>query len=120
MRLLIAISAWLLLCSAVSVALYAWDKFRARRGGRRVRERTLLLVAIAGGWPGSLLGQSLFRHKTLKQPYRRRLSGCITVNIAVLVALGWISLRSDPDNPVHENVQNGLDSSPISDQTGLE
>ncbi|MEM7811423.1 MAG: DUF1294 domain-containing protein [Planctomycetota bacterium] len=56
--------------SVVTFAAYGWDKRRARVGGRRVPEKTLHLLALTGGWPGALLGQQLFRHKTQKMSFQ--------------------------------------------------
>jgi uncharacterized membrane protein YsdA (DUF1294 family) len=42
------------------------DKRRARTDRRRVPEKTLHLLAFFGGWPGALMGQRIFRHKTQK------------------------------------------------------
>ncbi|MEM9415207.1 MAG: DUF1294 domain-containing protein [Planctomycetota bacterium] len=60
----------MLVMSAVSLALYAWDKRRAAKQGRRVPEKRLQLAALLGGWPGALLGQKWLRHKTVKRPFR--------------------------------------------------
>lgn len=52
---------------AVNVVLFllmGWDKQRARKSQYRVAERTLLLLGLAGGGIGGLLGMQLFRHKT--------------------------------------------------------
>jgi uncharacterized membrane protein YsdA (DUF1294 family) len=46
--------------------VYATDKAQAGLAGRRVSERTLHLLALAGGWPGALVAQRYFRHKTRK------------------------------------------------------
>ena len=46
------------------IGLMWFDKRRAKRGGRRVRERTLFLSALLGGSLGTFLGMRVFRHKT--------------------------------------------------------
>lgn len=51
--------------SLCTLAAYVWDKQAARRpGARRVRERTLHLWSLAGGFAGALAGQFWLRHKT--------------------------------------------------------
>lgn len=52
--------------SFVCFIMYGWDKRSAGRGDRRVPEKTLHLLAFLGGWPGAILGQQYFRHKTKK------------------------------------------------------
>lgn len=79
-----AIGVWMACCSAVSFLQYALDKARSRKAGRRIRERTLLLTALIGGWPGAILARNTLRHKTLKQPYRRLFALCIAGNLALI------------------------------------
>ena len=69
---------------------YAFDKSAARRKERRTPERTLLLLGLAGGWPGGLLAQQWLRHKTVKQPFRRMFWLTVAVNT---VAFAWIARR---------------------------
>ena len=57
------------LMSAVAFGLYRIDKQRAARGDWRVREITLHVVALLGGWPGALAAQRVFRHKTSKRSF---------------------------------------------------
>lgn len=61
--------------------LYGYDKAVAGGARTRVPERLLHLLALAGGSPAALLGQSLFRHKTAKAPFRS-----MTLFIVVLQA----------------------------------
>lgn len=76
-----------LLASLAAVILYGVDKAAARRGERRIRESTLQLVALAGGWPGALLAQRWFRHKTRKQPFGMILWGCAALNLGLVAWL---------------------------------
>ena len=73
------------------LVLFGWDKSCALRGRRRVPERRLLMLAALGGAPAMLLGRSILRHKTQKQPFRSYLNMIMCaqtlVAIAVLVML---------------------------------
>lgn len=55
---------WLIVVNAVTAATYARDKVAASRSGRRVRERTLWLLCLAGGVAGAWLVFLAMRHKT--------------------------------------------------------
>jgi uncharacterized membrane protein YsdA (DUF1294 family) len=55
--------------SVVCFTAYGLDKRRAVNGKRRVPENTLHILALLGGWPGALLGQWQFRHKTQKMSF---------------------------------------------------
>ena len=48
---------------------YGLDKGRAKSGKWRIPERTLLLLALAGGSLGALAGMIMFRHKTRKPKF---------------------------------------------------
>ncbi len=55
--------------SVITFFVYGADKQGAITGDRRVPERTLHLLSFLGGWPGALIGQRKFRHKTQKLPF---------------------------------------------------
>lgn len=75
------------LLSIITFVVYGFDKLAARRGGQRVRERTLHLLALCGGWPGALAGQRLFRHKTRNRTFQVDFWLIVLLNSALL--MGW-------------------------------
>lgn len=75
------------LMSLITAAVYTLDKSAARRGRRRVPERTLHLLALLGGWPGALLAQQGLRHKTAKTTFRMVFWLTVLGNVAALLAL---------------------------------
>ena len=76
--------------SCIAFALYGLDKSAARRGMWRTPELTLHAVSLIGGWPGALLAQSVFRHKTRKQPFRTVFWVTVVLNCA---AASWVLLQ---------------------------
>ncbi|MCJ8207595.1 DUF1294 domain-containing protein [Pseudomonas sp. RGM2987] len=56
--------------SAVAFLLYWNDKRKARADAWRTPENVLHAVELAGGWPGALLAQQVFRHKTRKVSFQ--------------------------------------------------
>lgn len=77
---------WLyLLASAGSYLLYWHDKRAAGAGRYRVAESTLHFSELIGGWPGALVAQQVYRHKTAKASYQIGFWLCVILNCAVLV-----------------------------------
>lgn len=76
--------------SLVSYLLYGLDKAAAGRSLRRIPESTLHLVDALGGWPGALIAQQQFRHKTMKTSFR----AFFRIIVAVNLALAWWLLHS--------------------------
>lgn len=83
-----ALLGLLLLINAVTMLHYWHDKRRARAGGWRVPESTLLGLAAIGGSPGALLACRLLRHKTRKQPFATLL--LLTAVVQAGAAGGWL------------------------------
>lgn len=78
---------WFLLANALTLVIYGIDKTAARKTWRRVPESTLLVFGVVGGWPGAIVGQQLFRHKTQKQPFKTYFIISVLVSILVTVAI---------------------------------
>jgi uncharacterized membrane protein YsdA (DUF1294 family) len=76
--------------SIASFVAYGFDKRRAGAGGRRVPERTLHLLALAGGWPGALLAQRQFRHKTQKVRFRVVFWVVVALHLAAAGAVAYL------------------------------
>ncbi|WP_460163921.1 DUF1294 domain-containing protein [Pseudomonas sp. S2_F03] len=56
--------------SVLAFFLYWSDKRKARADTWRTPENVLHAVELAGGWPGALLAQQVFRHKTRKVSFQ--------------------------------------------------
>jgi len=82
---------WFLLINVLTLALYGADKMAARKGMRRVPEATLLVFGVTGGWPGAIVGQQLFRHKTQKQPFKTYFFLSVVVSIGMMAVLDHFS-----------------------------
>ena len=76
---------WFLLVSVLTLVIYGMDKMAARKAWRRVPESTLLVFGFVGGWPGAMVGQQVFRHKTQKQPFKTYF--IISVILSILATL---------------------------------
>ncbi len=76
---------WLVTLSVVTFIWYGFDKGQSKRGGLRVPEIVLQLLAVAGGFPGGWLGMIVFRHKT------RHGSFIIVLVLSTLLHLGLAS-----------------------------
>ncbi|WP_414434307.1 DUF1294 domain-containing protein [Alloalcanivorax venustensis] len=73
--------------SVVTFLFYGLDKRAATRGGWRTSEARLHLFELLGGWPGALLAQRVFRHKTRKAEFQVVFYLAVAANLG---ALGWL------------------------------
>lgn len=75
---------------AMSIAAfiaYAIDKSAAQNKRWRTKESTLHALGLAGGWPGALFAQKIFRHKYKKQAFQQVFWFTVITNCG---ALGWL------------------------------
>lgn len=83
-RLPALLALWYAAASVVAMIVYRRDKSAAQRGQQRTPETTLDIIALLGGWPGALLAQALFRHKSSKTAFQLRFWIIVVVNVALL------------------------------------
>ncbi len=80
----------LLIWNAFVLLIYGYDKFRARRGGRRIREATLLSFAFFLGGIGAMFGMVMFNHKTSKKKFRALVPLFTVVNSVMIYGIAHI------------------------------
>jgi len=77
-----AISLW-------AIILTAYDKRAAKRGSRRVSERSLLLVSAIGGSVAMFAMMRFIRHKTKHTKFIVGIPAIIVLQIAAVVFVWW-------------------------------
>ena len=82
--------------SALCFAFYAVDKAAARAGRDRISESMLLSLGFIGGWPGALVAQQAFRHKTVKRLFRVRFWLSVAANVAIFAWATLVMVRPTP------------------------
>jgi len=83
-------AGWFLVYGIASTACfigYALDKRAAENNQWRVSETILLMIGLAGGWPGAILAQEIFRHKTKKLAFRTLFWMSVAINMAAFVQI---------------------------------
>lgn len=79
------------LASLISFIQYWQDKANAQRGRWRTPENALHLIELLGGWPGALVAQQCFRHKTRKLSYQLVFWAIVAAHQAVWI--DWLLLE---------------------------
>lgn len=87
-QLAMAVLAAYALMSGITFIAYGIDKAAATSGRQRTPEATLHFLGLLCGWPGALLAQRVFRHKSRKREFQSAFRGTVVVNVAVLMLLG--------------------------------
>lgn len=73
----------LILINLVTFAAFGMDKVFAMKQKRRFSEKSLLVMAMAGGSIGAMAAMRLFRHKTQK------FKGVLGIIVIVQLIVGW-------------------------------
>ena len=89
MRWYLPVGAWLALASLVAAVLAVYDKRAAKRGARRIPEKTLLLWGLAGGAAAEWLVMRCIRHKTLHKRFMLGLPAMVLLHAAIGAGLWY-------------------------------
>lgn len=87
------------LSSIISFFMMGWDKRAARREKSRTPEKTLHIIELLGGFPGSFAGQHLFRHKRRKGRYQLVFWLIVVLHVAAWGLWLYWRLRSGDTAP---------------------
>jgi uncharacterized membrane protein YsdA (DUF1294 family)/cold shock CspA family protein len=82
-----AVSIGYALLSCLSYLMYLFDKAAAAKDRQRTPESTLHFVDLLGGWPGALIAQQQFHHKTVKASFQSVFWFTVLTNV---VAVVWL------------------------------
>lgn len=81
---IVAVILFLIFINFIAIILMKRDKEFAQTGARRVRESTLLMVALVGGGLGEYYAMYKYKHKTLHNKFLYGVPIAIMLNTAVL------------------------------------
>jgi uncharacterized membrane protein YsdA (DUF1294 family) len=76
---------YLIAINIFAFLVYGADKLKSGvNKARRISERTLIIIALAGGSLGALAGMKIFRHKTRKLSFQAKLAAVLGLQILVI------------------------------------
>lgn len=81
---------YLLVINVLTFLDFGLDKYKAKHGKWRTPEKSLLMMAVAGGSIGAWMGMNTFRHKTQHKKFKY---GIPLIMILQVVLLLWMRLR---------------------------
>ncbi len=86
------VAALLVVINLGSAIAIWWDKRRAVKGKWRVKEETLLVWALVGGWPGGIWAMRRFRHKTSKRSFIAKYVFVVVLNVAAVAVVVYLAI----------------------------
>ncbi|KYQ93995.1 hypothetical protein DLAC_04890 [Tieghemostelium lacteum] len=67
-----------------SAGLFYYDKQQAIQHKWRVRESTLQLSGLLGGWIGGMWAMQAFKHKRSKESFKNKYYACVAGNVILI------------------------------------
>ncbi len=93
-ELLIPVTLWLAGISVITAAVTVADKIKAKKGSRRISEKTLTVLALLGGSVAEYFTMRLIRHKTLHKKFMLGLPLIIILQLIIAVFVLYSTLKS--------------------------
>ena len=81
---------YLLAVNIATFLLYGIDKYKAKKGKRRISEATLLTMAAIGGSIGAWAGMRLWHHKTMYKKFKHGIPVIMIMQVCLVVYLHTI------------------------------
>lgn len=78
---------YLILINIIAFLAMYIDKRKAKKGKRRIPEKTLFILVGLGGGIGGILGMYLFRHKTKKTRFVIGFPAILIFEVLVVIAI---------------------------------
>ena len=71
--------------NVVTFFMYGIDKWKAKKAKWRIRETTLLGLAVLGGSMGAWLGMKVWHHKTQHKKFKYGVPAIIIIQLLIIV-----------------------------------
>ena len=88
-----AVIYYLLIINIVTFLVYGIDKWKARKAMWRVREASLLMLAVLGGSIGAWLGMKVWHHKTQHKKFRYGIPAIIIIQLGIIGFFLYLQLN---------------------------
>lgn len=86
----VGIILYLIVINIIGFSIMGLDKKRAIHNGWRIKEKTLFLIAVAGGSLGVLIGMKKFRHKTKHASFIFGIPGILIIQCGIIGAIMYL------------------------------
>ena len=64
------LSSYLVIINIITMFVYGYDKYLAKKRKKRIKEKKLLFFSFLGGSAGAIMGTYIFSHKTSKLKFK--------------------------------------------------
>ena len=84
---MIVLYVYLAVITLVTFFLFGIDKYKAKKSKWRVKESTLIWLAVFGGSVGAWLGMKVWHHKTQHNKFRIGIPAIFLLQVALVLAI---------------------------------